>query len=126
MAAKVETESGRIEGRSDGGLYHFLGVPFAAPPVGPLRWRPPVAAEPWSGTRPTTAFGPAALQAPRPNLPLGTDQLDEDCLYLNVWTPTLEAEARRPIMVWLHGGGYISGAASEPVYDGAGLAAHGA
>jgi len=122
----VETEGGRIEGRRDGGVCRFLGVPYAAPPTGARRWRPPAPVEPWDGVRPALTFGAAAIQAPRPGLPLGTDARDEDCLYLNIWTPSPAASARLPVMVWFHGGGYVSGAGSEPVYDGAALAAHGA
>jgi len=125
MNAMVAVEGGRLEGVCEREIRRFLGVPYAAPPVGALRWRPPTPVEPWSGTRAARTFGPAALQAPRATLPLGTEAKSEDCLYLNIWTPLLDEAAGLPVMVWFHGGGYVSGAASEPVYDGAALAAQG-
>jgi para-nitrobenzyl esterase len=107
--ARVVTKSGALVGMAgDGGGSQFLGVPFARPPVGDLRWRPP---EPvaWSGDRPAVMQGPACLQAP-----LGWNDKDaarssEDCLYLDVSTPALDSHARRPVMVWIHGGANWAG-----------------
>jgi len=104
----------------------FLGVPYASPPVGPLRWAPPEPVEPWAGERDATRYGPAAWQAtggPLDGLVPGMGSADQgdDCLTLNVWTPSVD-DARRPVMVWIHGGGYSLGAGSLPVYDGTRLA----
>jgi len=128
-APVLDTAAGRIEGasvRAPTGrpVLRFLGVPYAAPPVGDLRWRAPRPPQPWSGTRPALEFAPVAPQrAPlesrlpgfRPDQPTA-----EDCLALNVWTPGLEGD--RPVLVWLPGGGYLSGGTAQPVYDAAGLA----
>jgi para-nitrobenzyl esterase len=105
----------------------FRGIPYAAPPVGPLRFAPPAEGSPWQGIRDATAFGPAAPQRPDPLvgrlglLPDGPQS--EDCLTLNVWTPALDG--RRPVLVWLHGGGFIGGTSGVPLYDGARLAREG-
>ncbi len=107
----------------------FLGLPYAAPPVGDLRWRPPQAPVPWSGLRDATAFPPSAPQPPGGVISLfGTRYgaaRDEDCLYLNVWTPAREASPKMPVMVWIHGGGFRVGAADNPMYNGVNLAAKG-
>ncbi len=109
------------------GVRAFKGIPYAAPPVGPLRWRPPRPVSPWPGIRSTSAFGPNSLQG------IVFDDVDpsvagvsEDCLYLNVWTPVPPNQAERlPIMFWIHGGGFVVGSGAEPRYDGARLAARG-
>jgi len=121
------TTSGPIAGRVHHGVIQFAGVPFAAAPVGALRFRPPVAPEPWSATRAATAFGPVSWQAKGSMAGLlGSAELhvDEDCLSLNVQTPALD-DAGRPVMVWIHGGGFDSGSGSTPWYDGASFAARG-
>ncbi|WP_430478952.1 carboxylesterase/lipase family protein [Streptomyces sp. P11-1] len=113
----VRTTEGRIAGERQGDVTVFRGVPYAAPPVGPLRFASPRPAEPWNGVRDATAFGAPALQ---------TDYLpdsSEDCLYANVWTPG--TTGRRPVVVYIHGGGWFLGAGSEPDYDGAKPAARG-
>ena len=100
----AHTQSGTLEGIERGGVSAFLGVPYAASPTGALRWRPPQAPMAWAGVRPARTFGNAAAQSPLPGGILGVaEPLDEDCLYLNVWTPGIDAAAR-PVMVWLHGG----------------------
>jgi para-nitrobenzyl esterase len=130
---RVETAAGWIEGDRVAGpdgtpVDRFLGVPYAAPPVGDRRWRAPVPPEPWPGIRPARAFGPAAPQtAPAPSrLPAFhvADQ-DEDCLTANVWAPasTPTSSGRRPVLVWLPGGAYLSGGPAMGVFDGARLAA---
>ena len=125
MSSRVRTRHGEVEGRQRGSVHGFLGLPFAQPPVGALRWRPPVPPVPWDGVRMATGFGPASPQIIPPMFKLRTTEQSEDCLYLNVWTSELGHEARQPVMVWIHGGGYLGGAGSEAGYDGARLAAHG-
>ncbi|ADU50751.1 Carboxylesterase type B [Thermaerobacter marianensis DSM 12885] len=123
----VETRYGAVRGRSDGTVCVWKGVPFARPPVGPLRFRPPEPPEPWSGVRDATRFGPASVQPEDrliSNLTGGaTLPQDEDCLYLNIWSPS--PDGRRPVMVWIHGGAYLTGAGSIPWYDGTALAREG-
>ena len=126
---RVDTASGTIEGQvvtaPDGSsLLRFLGIPYAASPAGSRRWRRPVPVPAWPGVRRTVAFGPAAPQGPGLPSPLPSfrpDATAEDCLSLNIWTPGLDG--RRPVMVWIHGGAFITGGSSQPVYDGARLAA---
>jgi para-nitrobenzyl esterase len=122
--ATVRTAQGLVRGRREGEGGVFLGIPFAAPPVGPLRWRPPQPMRPWSGVRDALDFGPDMPQPPMARL-RGPRQ-DEDALYLNVWTPTIEGSAGLPVLVWFPGGGFLGGSASDPVNDGARLAAEGA
>ncbi|WP_165842940.1 carboxylesterase/lipase family protein [Phenylobacterium deserti] len=114
------------------GVTVFKGVPFAAPPVGPLRWRAPQAAAAWSGVRPADRFGANCMQKPiegalGPWTPeyLAHGDISEDCLYLNVWTPAEGLGAKLPVMVWIPGGGFNQGSGSVPIYDGAGLARRG-
>ncbi len=125
--AIAETTSGKIEGVFRKGLYIFRGVPFAAPPVGERRWLPPAPPQPWGGVRPAVDFGPTCPQVPMEisllNPPEQQPQ-SEDCLYLNIWTPGLD-NARRPVMVWIHGGGFTTGSGSWLVYNGRRLAARG-
>jgi para-nitrobenzyl esterase len=120
----VATESGTISGASEGGLSVYKGIPFAAPPVGELRWRPPVSAAPWTGTRKTDAFAPACMQT-GVSMPGETPPaVSEDCLYLNIWSPAKANTAieRLPVIVWIYGGGFINGSASMPLYWGDRLA----
>jgi len=122
----VRTDGGTLRGVADGDVLSFKGIPYAAPPVGPLRWRAPQPAARWRGERAADAFGNACIQ-PTPSGP-GSDTgtpLSEDCLYLNVWTPATRATAPRPVMVWIHGGALVTGAASQRVYDGAAFARRG-
>ena len=120
----VAVAQGRLRGRGlrEGGV--FLGIPYAAPPVGPLRWRPPQPAPPWSGVRDAFAFGPDVPQPPNPRF--RAPRQDEDCLHLNVWTATLDRHARRPVLVWIHGGGFTLGSGSDLGCDGTRLASEGA
>jgi para-nitrobenzyl esterase len=125
--SRIETTAGALDGTRDGDISAFKGIPFAAPPVGDLRWRPPQPAPRWSGARDATAYGSACMQKPGISLENGGDPgpLNEDCLYLNVWTPRAEPGARLPVMVWIHGGALIFGAGSLPLYDGEPLARQG-
>jgi para-nitrobenzyl esterase len=132
MGGKVEaianTVSGKIEGSHHAGLYIFKGVPYAVPPVGNLRWMPSQSPESWGGVRPAVEFGPIAPQTILPNPALDMirvpQQQSEDCRYLNIWTPGLD-DAKRPVMVWIHGGAFNMGSGSEPLTDGTKLASRG-
>ncbi|MGW4796244.1 carboxylesterase/lipase family protein [Nonomuraea sp. NPDC004297] len=125
MHPRVHTRQGDVEGRLQEGINRFLGLPFAQPPVGDLRWRPPAPPKSWEGVRPATRFGPACPQIIPAMFHLRTQEKSEDCLYLNIWTPELGRQARRPVMVWIHGGGFLYGAGSEDGFDGARLASRG-
>ena len=107
----VKTTSGLVRGAATLDKRHFAGIPYAAPPVGPLRWQPPQPVEPWQGALDATKVGPRCLQDEGGERGRGTD---EDCLTLNVWTPA-PAEELRPVMVWIHGGAFING--SGGIYD---------
>ena len=117
--APVKTEFGLVQGAAEGDLTVYRGIPFAAPPVGDLRWRPPQAAQKWEGVRQATAF------APDPYSGDGTGNVSEDCLYLNVWTPAKTADERVPVLVWIYGGGFSFGSTSTPTHDGQHLARQG-
>jgi para-nitrobenzyl esterase len=127
MAATVRTSNGELQGAEEGGLLIFRGIPYARPPSGELRFRAPQEAASWDGIRDATRFGNRAMQVPNEALeailgrPENQPPLDEDCLYLNVWTPGLD-DKRRPVMVWLHGGGFASGSGSDAIYDASALA----
>ena len=121
----VRIAGGLIRGASATGVNSFLGLPYAAPPTGKLRWRPPQPASSWSGVRDATQFGASCPQAltGNPFLPPGT--ISEDCLYLNVYTPAhAQRQWRRPVLVWIHGGGLVQDGGRN--YDGTKLAADGA
>lgn len=129
----VNVEGGDVEGVFDGEhIYSFRGIPYAAPPVGDLRWAAPRAPQPWSGVRPAKA-NPKRCAQRESALYQSARSEDEDCLYVNVWTPSLKPRRLLPVMVWLHGGAHTSGSISEPVpysksgahYDGAALAGKG-
>src|SRR6185436_13496883 len=113
-------------GRQASGVRIFRGIPYAAPPVGPLRWREPRPATAWTGVRPATAFGPQCMQARVfDDMVFRASGMGEDCLYLNVWTSARSARARLPVLVYIYGGGFRAGDGSEPRYDGEALAAQG-
>lgn len=130
--AIVETRIGKVRGHAQGGVHAFLGIPYAAATTGAARFRPPQPVAPWAGIREALAYGPRApqndsafglapeigrLMTPAPPQPVG-----EDCLVLNLWTAGLRDGGRRPVLVWLHGGGFIAGSGADPWTHGARLA----
>ena len=123
----VTTTHGPVRGASDGAIRSWKGIRYAAPPTGPLRWRGPRAPEPWTAVADATRFGPIAVQTASPAIRLPDDAVQsEDCLTLDVWAAeSVSASEPRPVMVWVHGGAYMFGATSQPMYDGRSLAASG-
>ncbi|MBM3696321.1 MAG: carboxylesterase/lipase family protein, partial [Actinobacteria bacterium] len=119
----AQTTSGPVVGAVEGGITVFRGIPYAAPPVGASRWLPPAPLEPWSEVRAATQFAPACPQDPDPHEMAEGTPTSEDCLYLNTWTQGVGGAA--PVMVFIHGGGFIAGSAQDPWYDGAAFAARG-
>jgi hypothetical protein len=107
----VTITTGGLRGTALGTGSVFKGIPFAAAPVGDLRWREPAPIKPWPGIRDATAFGPRCMQ--------GASDGSEDCLYLNVWTPEWPSRSRKPVMLWIHGGGNFAGSGSEAIFDAA-------
>ncbi len=123
----IELDSGPISGSLENDVWTYLGIPYAAPPVGKLRWREPQPVKPWKDVRQCTQFGPAC---PQPRGPvkeggIGDARASENCLYLNVWTPAKEPREKLPVMVWIHGGGFLRGAGSVDMYNGHNLAEEG-
>ncbi len=117
--APVMTEYGLVQGVAEDGVTVYRGIPFAAPPVGDLRWRAPQPAAKWDGVRQTSQFAPDPYQGD------GSRGVSEDCLYLNVWTPAKSAGERVPVLVWIYGGGFSFGSTSTPVHNGEHLARKG-
>lgn len=123
----VRTQSGLVQGATEDGITVYKGIPFAAPPVGNLRWRAPARPAAWKGVRNADKFAPACVQNQLVNAALGMEavQTSEDCLYLNVWTPAKSTSDRLAVMVWIYGGGFTNGATSLSAYSGANLAKKG-
>ena len=134
LADTIRIEGGLISGTktSDGRIQVFKGIPFAAPPVGSLRWKAPQPVASWTGVKSCNAFGPSPMQAtPEPfsmwsaEFLIPKEPISEDCLYLNVWSGAGSAKAKRPVLVWIYGGGFVSGGSAVPIYDGEAMARKG-
>lgn len=128
--SQIETSTGKVQGAERDGIEVFKGIPYAAPPVGELRWRSPQAHPGWSGVLQATDYSPISWQSINeaggvlsfdPN---NKPELSEDCLTLNIWTPSTDSE-KRPVLFWIHGGGFVGGSGSSLIYDGARLAQRG-
>jgi para-nitrobenzyl esterase len=113
----IRTRSGVISGSIENGVPVFKGIPFAQPPVGVLRWRPPQPVKPWKGIRSATEWGPVCMQERKIDPGIGPGEPSEDCLTLNVFEPPA-TKTLHPVMVFFHGGGFIQGSASAALFDG--------
>lgn len=123
---QVRTADGVLEGVNISGVKVFKGVPFAAPPVGELRWKAPQPVQKWDGVRQANEFGPNPMQEPIfGDMNFGTKKMSEDCLYLNIWTPAKTMNEKLPVLIYFNGGGLMAGSASEPRYAGETMARHG-
>lgn len=124
--ATATVTGGTVEGTVADGLSTYLGIPFAAPPVGALRWKAPAPVVPWTTPLKADKFGKACMQEPGLAKQMGYEgELSEDCLFVDVWTPAKAATERLPVIVWIYGGGYFSGMSSIPLYSGANFAKQG-
>ena len=121
----ITTSTGKIQGLISEGIQIFKGIPFAEPPIGDLRFKPPVKKKPWEDVLEATEYGPYAYQGFTPlEMFVREIQEDEDCLSLNIWTPSLD-DKKRPVMVWIHGGAFVTGGGAVPIYDGSSLVTRG-
>lgn len=132
--SKVEVDGGMIAGleSQDQEIYTFKGIPYAAAPVGDLRWKTPQPVQPWEGVKGCDTFAASAVQASPTPFYMWSEEflipktpIDEDCLYLNIWTGAKQAKEKRPVVVWIHGGGFMAGGGSVPIYDGEAMARKG-
>jgi len=130
----IKTDAGQVSGviNTTGDVYAFKGIPFAAPPVGDLRWKEPQPVKPWGGVRKCESFGPSPMQEKPVPISMWSEEflipkepISEDCLYLNVWTAAKSAGEKRPVIVWIYGGGFLSGGSAVPIYDGEAMAKKG-
>ena len=119
----VITDKGKVRGTQESDHQYFLGIPYAKPPVGELRFNKPQPMENWDDNKDATKFKSISPQGWPDNPPINQTE-DEDCLYLNIWTPNADKNTR-PVMVWIHGGGFMTGAGSKPRFNGARLAVQG-
>ena len=122
----VTVDTGKLRGEAQGEVVSFKGIPFAQPPVGELRWKPPQPVAKWQGVRDAVGYGADCMQLPFPSdaAPLGMKPA-EDCLYLNVWRPAHPTGKKLPVLVWIYGGGFVNGGSSPAVYDGSPFARDG-
>ena len=128
MKSPIQTVNGKVSGtlHNDTGVHSFKGIPFAAPPVGNLRWKAPQPVASWSGIYEANRFGPRPMQLPVfGDMNFRSNGMSEDCLYLNIWTPDPSSDAKLPVLVYFYGGGFIAGDGSEPRYDGEQMARRG-
>jgi len=130
--AVVKTDAGLVSGTVSGDIHIFKGIPFAAPPVGDLRWKAPQPAAHWSGVKACDKFSASPMQASPAPFSMWTEEflipkepISEDCLYLNVWTGAKSSREKRAVMVWIYGGGFQSGGSACPIYDGEAMAKKG-
>jgi para-nitrobenzyl esterase len=122
----AKVTGGTVEGVVTDGIASFKGIPFAAPPVGDLRWRSPQPVKPWDGVRKADSYAPGPMQDTGLIAKMGGQtKISEDCLYLNVWTGAKKANEKLPVMVWIYGGAFVGGTTSFPTFDGANLARKG-
>ncbi|NBT16590.1 MAG: carboxylesterase family protein, partial [Chitinophagia bacterium] len=133
-ATVVNIESGKISGKTtdDGAILSYKGIPFAEPPVGDLRWRAPRPVKAWQGIKECTRFSASPMQSPPVPFSMWSEEflipkepIGEDCLYLNVWTAAKSDNKKRPVLVWIYGGGFRSGGSACPIYDGEAMARKG-
>jgi para-nitrobenzyl esterase len=130
---QTRVAQGELLGKREGEVSIYLGIPYAAPPVGANRWRPPLRAESWQGVRKADHFAASCQQPITPEgfgpwtreYVVSSGEVSENCLYLNIWTPARTSQDRLPVLFWIHGGGFSSGSGSVPIYDGARLASRG-
>ena len=124
---RIEIDTGAIEGSVSGDVLSFKGIPYAAPPIGDLRWRSPQPVEPWTGVRPATEYGNDCIQLPFPgDAAASGSPMSEDCLVLNVWRPAkVDADKPLPVLIWIHGGGFLNGSSAAAIYDGSAFAQQG-